>query len=129
VKGRRTKEKGTNDMNYQLTHITIAKASYIDPIKEVIVATIAEGTGIAYHPNTDGEYVLTHLATGYCIASATVDEWVARFWLEEVAALTDWTADAESLAINLCTKYHTTNVKGIIEDALDRAKVRAMAQL
>lgn len=115
-------------MNYQLKIITILKTSHINAshTQEVVQATIAEGTGLAYNLAENGEYLLTHVASGYCLAWITApDEQVARLWLEEVAPLTDWTADTASLASDLSTKYKTANPSELIGAALVRANQRA----
>jgi hypothetical protein len=117
-------------MNYQLKMITILKGSHLqlEPglIEEEVQATIAEGTGLAYHRASRGGYTITHLASGYCLSGTEADdEATTRLWLEEVAPMTDWTADSARIQADLIKKYKTPNLHKLIADALKRAKDRA----
>lgn len=95
-----------NAFNWETQEIeTMARVDDETVITQTVTGTVARDTGLGYHPGYDkeseGKYVVCHLASGRTIGKPFACEWAAQRYIELIAPLLDWKVTEQRIVTSL----------------------------
>jgi hypothetical protein len=104
-------------MEYQTRKITVDIGTVLE---QEVEAQEAIGTGLAYnraHDMYNRPFTITSLSGNITVGGSCRSEREAQLYIEELAKLTDWTADKKTIWRDLYAKFGTK--QGIITGSAD----------